>query len=67
MSGRYRPRIWARFGCLGCSIPLLIVLVLALLFVRIHNLNDVTIGTNVTYCGMHWQAGQHPFYCQSGH
>jgi hypothetical protein len=62
-----RPWISLRAGCLGCSIPLVIVIILAVLFVRVHNWNDVTGGTNTAYCGMHWQAGQHPFYCQSGH
>jgi hypothetical protein len=64
---RGRPRIWFRFGCLGCSIPLVIVLVLAVVFVRIHGWNDISVGTDTAYCGMHFQRGQHPFYCQSGH
>jgi hypothetical protein len=50
----------------AAALAAMLVLVAAALFVRAHGWNDIAVGTNTAYCGMHWQAGQHPFYCQSG-
>jgi hypothetical protein len=44
-----------------------VVVALAAFFVRVHGWNDITIGTNTAYCGIHFQAGQDPLHCQSGH